>query len=568
MGEATGATGSPERTLGGLVVRLEARDLLREVPVGRAALGGVLVRGIAHDSRLVRPGWVFVAVRGDHHDGHDHAAEAVSAGAISVVVEHSLPGLGVPQVLVAAARGLRSRPAPPGSRAIRATRWASWASRARTARRPRRSWSARCSRHAGLRTGLTGHHRCHRGRSEPGQPGPRHDTGGARTPGTSAPRWRMRAIAGRSSNRPPTDWPRIASARSPTTSAVHHQRHLRAPRVPRHAGGLSGRQAAPVRAARGRSGQPRQGLRQARRRQPGRPVRGTFADAAAGRRRHITRIRRGPRRPTCDRAVSVAGARRAAHHASGRRAGRTTCPHPPRGPVQRPQHARGRSGVGESLGLDPAAMRAGLAALERVPGRMQRIDQGQPFGCSWTTPTPPNALAKVLDNLAPRWRQRAAGGSSASSARRATATRTKRPMMGRVAGGALPLVVVTDEDARSEDRMAILEQIAVGAERAGPRRAAATCCSSPIGAPPSGQASPRRVRGTSWCWPARATNGPSRRPRDDRLGRGGCRAGGLAGAWLRRGPVDSVAMQQPQVEPDAACDGFGSHRRYDPGTRG
>ena len=46
----------------------------------------------------------------------------------------------------------------------------------------------------------------------------------------------------------------------------------------------------------------------------------------------------------------------------------------------------------------------------------------------------------------------------------------KRPMMGRVAGERARLVVVTDEDPRSEDREAILAEIATGAEAVGKRR--------------------------------------------------------------------------------------------------
>jgi UDP-N-acetylmuramoyl-L-alanyl-D-glutamate--2,6-diaminopimelate ligase len=43
-------------------------------------------------------------------------------------------------------------------------------------------------------------------------------------------------------------------------------------------------------------------------------------------------------------------------------------------------------------------------------------------------------------------------------------------MMGRLAGERCRLVVVTDEDPRGEDRQAILEEIARGAEAAGRRR--------------------------------------------------------------------------------------------------
>ncbi|MFV2063049.1 MAG: glutamate ligase domain-containing protein, partial [Chloroflexota bacterium] len=46
----------------------------------------------------------------------------------------------------------------------------------------------------------------------------------------------------------------------------------------------------------------------------------------------------------------------------------------------------------------------------------------------------------------------------------------KRAEMGRVAGERCRLVVVTDEDPRHEDRTAILDAIAAGAEAAGMRR--------------------------------------------------------------------------------------------------
>ena len=46
----------------------------------------------------------------------------------------------------------------------------------------------------------------------------------------------------------------------------------------------------------------------------------------------------------------------------------------------------------------------------------------------------------------------------------------KRPLMGRIAGERCRLVVVTDEDPRGEDRDAILDAIARGAEAAGRRR--------------------------------------------------------------------------------------------------
>jgi UDP-N-acetylmuramoyl-tripeptide--D-alanyl-D-alanine ligase len=42
--------------------------------------------GVSIDTRTLRPGDLFVAIKGDTHDGHDHVARAFEAGAIAAVV--------------------------------------------------------------------------------------------------------------------------------------------------------------------------------------------------------------------------------------------------------------------------------------------------------------------------------------------------------------------------------------------------------------------------------------------------------------------------------------------------
>ncbi len=59
-----------------------------------------VVGDVRIDSRLVGDGDIFVAVRGEHRDGHDFAAAAVAAGAALVIAERDL-GLAVPQLVVA-----------------------------------------------------------------------------------------------------------------------------------------------------------------------------------------------------------------------------------------------------------------------------------------------------------------------------------------------------------------------------------------------------------------------------------------------------------------------------------
>jgi UDP-N-acetylmuramoyl-L-alanyl-D-glutamate--2,6-diaminopimelate ligase len=63
----------------------------------------VEIASLAYDSRRVQPGALFFCAPGEHSDGHDHAAQAVRAGAAALLVERPL-GLGVPEVTVESAR--------------------------------------------------------------------------------------------------------------------------------------------------------------------------------------------------------------------------------------------------------------------------------------------------------------------------------------------------------------------------------------------------------------------------------------------------------------------------------
>ncbi len=60
------------------------------------------IRGVAHDSRLVEPGFAFVAVPGFKHDGVEFAGDAIGRGAALVVAEREVPD--VPAVVVPDAR--------------------------------------------------------------------------------------------------------------------------------------------------------------------------------------------------------------------------------------------------------------------------------------------------------------------------------------------------------------------------------------------------------------------------------------------------------------------------------
>jgi UDP-N-acetylmuramoyl-L-alanyl-D-glutamate--2,6-diaminopimelate ligase len=125
--------------------------------------------------------------------------------------------------------------------------------------------------------------------------------------------------------------------------------------------------------------------------------------------------------------------------------------------------------LGEVLGLDADAVRAGLAGMRGVPGRMERLDAGQPFGIVIDYAHSPASLEKVLGLLAPL---AAARGGEVIAVFGSAGERDveKRRMMGRIAGERARLVVATNEDPRGEDPAAILDEIARGAEDAGRAR--------------------------------------------------------------------------------------------------
>ena len=104
-----GAEPTEPAALGRLIDRLTAEGRLRGArrdgrAIGAAGLGDIEVRGVTHDSREVRRGSLFVAVPGLHADGHDFLAAAADRGASAALVEHAVPDIGLPQVVVSESR--------------------------------------------------------------------------------------------------------------------------------------------------------------------------------------------------------------------------------------------------------------------------------------------------------------------------------------------------------------------------------------------------------------------------------------------------------------------------------
>lgn len=59
-----------------------------------------VVTSVTTDSREAKPGSLFVAIPGARVDGHDFVAVAAGNGAVAALVEHTVPGSDIPQIVV------------------------------------------------------------------------------------------------------------------------------------------------------------------------------------------------------------------------------------------------------------------------------------------------------------------------------------------------------------------------------------------------------------------------------------------------------------------------------------
>ncbi|HMC26652.1 MAG TPA: UDP-N-acetylmuramoyl-L-alanyl-D-glutamate--2,6-diaminopimelate ligase [Verrucomicrobiae bacterium] len=126
------------------------------------------------------------------------------------------------------------------------------------------------------------------------------------------------------------------------------------------------------------------------------------------------------------------------------------------------------AGAAMARGCSSEAIAQGVAALVRVPGRFERVDCGQPFSVVVDYAHTDDAL-RNLTALAREFVNH--GGQK----RRVLAVfgcggdrdRAKRPLMGEAAGRGSDFVVLTSDNPRSEDPLAIMNDAVVGLQRSG-----------------------------------------------------------------------------------------------------
>ncbi len=115
------------------------------------------------------------------------------------------------------------------------------------------------------------------------------------------------------------------------------------------------------------------------------------------------------------------------------------------------------------LGLPVEAAQQGIAALQGVPGRMERIEMGQDFSAIVDFAHTPFALIAALQ----AGRQLTGGKLIAVFGSAGLRDKAKRRMMAEAAAELADVSVLTAEDPRTESLDGILEEMAAGARRKG-----------------------------------------------------------------------------------------------------
>jgi UDP-N-acetylmuramoyl-L-alanyl-D-glutamate--2,6-diaminopimelate ligase len=111
---------------------------------------------------------------------------------------------------------------------------------------------------------------------------------------------------------------------------------------------------------------------------------------------------------------------------------------------------------------------AGIAVLQRVPGRFERVDCGQPFTVVVDYAHTDDAL-RNLTSLAREFVTQAGqkGRVLTVFGCGGDRDRAKRPLMGEAAGKGSDFAVLTSDNPRSEDPLAIINDAVVGLQRSG-----------------------------------------------------------------------------------------------------
>jgi len=117
--------------------------------------------------------------------------------------------------------------------------------------------------------------------------------------------------------------------------------------------------------------------------------------------------------------------------------------------------------VAYDLKINLNVVKDALESIDNIPGRMETIDMGQPFAVIIDYAHSPDALEKIYTTLEMAKRGKIIAVLGACGDR----DRSKRPIMGALAGRYADVVILTNEDPYTEDPVKIIEEVATGVPR-------------------------------------------------------------------------------------------------------
>src|SRR3954470_20792760 len=125
------------------------------------------------------------------------------------------------------------------------------------------------------------------------------------------------------------------------------------------------------------------------------------------------------------------------------------------------ENALAATAAARALGIGEDAIRDGIEAVDGVRGRMEFVDEGQPFAVIVDYAHKPASLERVLHEA----RRLSEGRVVCVFGCGGDRDREKRPLMGRIAQDLADVAIVTSDNPRTEDPLAIIDEIVAGAPR-------------------------------------------------------------------------------------------------------
>jgi UDP-N-acetylmuramoyl-L-alanyl-D-glutamate--2,6-diaminopimelate ligase len=115
-------------------------------------------------------------------------------------------------------------------------------------------------------------------------------------------------------------------------------------------------------------------------------------------------------------------------------------------------------GIGTALGFDAQIIARGIKNMKAVPGRMEKVDEGQPYGVVVDFAHTEDALVRLLEAV----REIATARIITVFGCGGDRDRTKRPKMGAAAISGSDVVIVTSDNPRTEDPVDIIREVERG----------------------------------------------------------------------------------------------------------